>query len=146
MELIQDFKEFLELLNKNEVVYMVIGGYAVIVYGYPRLTIDIDIWVNPNIDNSRKVIKSIEEFGFSFDNLTEEDFKIPDNVIQLGRAPNRIDILTSTEGLSFEECYKNKFEYEKNNLKINFIGLDDLKKNKKLVGRYKDLDDLKNLK
>ncbi len=83
-------------------------------YGYPRLTIDIDIWINPNIDNSRKVIKSIEEFGFSFDNLTEEDFKIPDNVIQLGRAPNRIDILTSTEGLSFEECYKNKFEYEKN--------------------------------
>ena len=77
MELIQDFKEFLELLNKNEVEYMVIGGYAVIAYGYPRLTIDIDVWINPKFDNAKKVIKTIKEFGFDFNNLTEDDFKVP---------------------------------------------------------------------
>ena len=146
MEMIQDFKEFLELLNKNEVEYLIVGGYAVIAYGYPRLTIDIDVWVKVGDDNSGKVIKTIEDFGFKFDNLNAKDFNIPDNVIQLGRPPNRIDILTSIEGLDFDECYKNKFLYNKNNMKINFISLKDLLKNKKLVGRHKDLDDIRNLK
>jgi len=134
------------LLNKNEVEYLIVGGYAVIAYGYPRLTIDIDVWVKVGDDNSGKVIKTIEDFGFKFDNLNAKDFNIPDNVIQLGRPPNRIDILTSIEGLDFDECYKNKFLYNKNNMKINFISLKDLLKNKKLVGRHKDLDDIRNLK
>lgn len=144
--MIQDFKEFLELLNKNEVEYLIVGGYAVIAYGYPRLTIDIDVWVKVSDDNSRKVIKTIEDFGFKFDNLNAEDFNIPDNVIQLGRPPHRIDILTAIEGLNFDECYKKKFLYRKNEMKINFISLNDLLKNKKLVGRHKDLDDIRNLK
>jgi len=145
MELIPDFKELLELLNKNEVEYLVVGGYAVIIYGYPRLTIDIDIWVKPSFENSEKVIKTINEFGFKFDNLSREDFDNHDNVIQLGRPPYRVDILTDIEGMRFEDCYRRKFVYKKNDLVINFISKEDLLKNKKLVGRDKDKDDFKKL-
>lgn len=146
MELIPDFRELLELLNKNEVEYLIVGGYAVIAHGYPRLTIDIDVWVKPSKENSKKVIKTIEDFGFSFNNLNAEDFDKSDNVIQLGRPPYRIDILTSIEGMDFDECYKRKFYYNKNNLEINFISKEDLLENKKLVGRHKDLDDISKLK
>jgi hypothetical protein len=145
MDLIPDFKELLELLNKNEVEYLIVGGYAVIIYGYPRLTVDIDIWVNPTSENSEKTIKTIEEFGFKFNNLTVEDFKKPDNVIQIGRPPYRVDILTSIEGLDFIECFNRKYIYNKNKLIINFISKEDLLINKKLVGRHKDLDDFNNL-
>src|SRR4030095_8002046 len=115
--------------------YLVVGGYAVIIYGYPRLTIDIDIWVKPSFENSEKVIKTINEFGFKFDNLSREDFDNHDNVIQLGRPPYRVDILTDIEGMRFEDCYRRKFVYKKNDLVINFISKEDLLKNKKLVGR-----------
>lgn len=145
MELIPDFKELLQLLNENKVEYLIIGGYAVIIYGYPRLTIDIDVWVNPTIDNSKKVIKTIKDFGFEFENLTFEDFNKPDNVIQLGRPPYRIDILTSIEGMIFDECFRRKFIYSYQDLEIVFISKEDLLKNKKMVGRHKDLDDISKL-
>jgi len=133
------------LLNENKVEYLVVGGYAVIIYGYPRLTIDIDIWINPVNVNAEKVIKTIKDFGFSFDNLTEEDFRKSDNVIQLGRPPYRVDILTSIEGMDFNKCYKRKYIYIKDDLIINFISRKDLIENKKNVGRNKDLDDVSNL-
>lgn len=145
MELTRDFRELLELLNGNEVEYLVVGGYAVIIYGYPRLTVDIDIWVNPSKENAGKVLKTIADFGFSFENLGEKDFEMPDNVIQLGRPPYRVDILTSLEGMDFNKCYDRKKIFKKNSLLINFIGKDDLLENKRLVGRYKDLDDIINL-
>ncbi|HRI85217.1 MAG TPA: hypothetical protein PK536_07190 [Ignavibacteria bacterium] len=133
------------MLNENKVEYLVVGGYAVIIYGYPRLTIDIDIWINPVNVNAEKVIKTIKDFGFSFDNLTEEDFRKSDNVIQLGRPPYRVDILTSIEGMDFNKCYKRKYIYIKDDLIINFISRKDLIENKKNVGRNKDLDDVSNL-
>ncbi|HAY35053.1 MAG TPA: hypothetical protein DCY06_13060 [Bacteroidetes bacterium] len=145
MELTRDFRELLKLLNENKVEYLVVGGYAVIIYGYPRLTIDIDIWINPVNVNAEKVIKTIKDFGFSFDNLTEEDFRKSDNVIQLGRPPYRVDILTSIEGMDFNKCYKRKYIYIKDDLIINFISRKDLIENKKNVGRNKDLDDVSNL-
>jgi len=133
------------LLNGNRVEYLIVCGYAVIIYGYPRLTINIDIWINPVKNNSEKVIKTIKDFGFSFENLSEKDFEKSDNVIQLGRPPYRVDFLTSIKGMDFDKCFKKKYTYKKDDLLINFISKEDLIENKKRVGRNKDLDDVSNL-
>ncbi|MBK9331926.1 MAG: hypothetical protein IPM96_05855 [Ignavibacteria bacterium] len=133
------------MLNGNRVEYLIVCGYAVIIYGYPRLTINIDIWINPVKNNSEKVIKTIKDFGFSFENLSEKDFKKSDNVIQLGRPPYRVDFLTSIKGMDFDKCFKKKYIYKKDDLLINFISKEDLIENKKRVGRNKDLDDVSNL-
>lgn len=93
------------MLNGNRVEYLIVCGYAVIIYGYPRLTINIDIWINPVKNNSEKVIKTIKDFGFSFENLSEKDFEKSDNVIQLGRPPYRVDFLTSIKGMDFDKCF-----------------------------------------
>ena len=95
-------------------------------------------------NNSEKVIKTIKDFGFSFENLSEKDFKKSDNVIQLGRPLYRVDFLTSIKGMDFDKCFKKKYTYKKDDLLINFISKEDLIENKKRVGRNKDLDDVSN--
>ncbi len=142
----QDFKEFLKLLNENSVEYMVVGGYAVGFHGFPRYTGDIDIWVNATISNAEKVLKTLDEFGFGNFNLSQEDFLIKKNLFQLGNPPFRIDILTSIDGVSFNETYRKKIVKIIDDVEINFIGLNELIKNKQASGRDKDLLDLKNLK
>ena len=87
----KDFKEFIELLNKNEVRYLVIGGYAVVYHGYVRSTNDIDIWIDINEINIDHLIKALDEFGFSALNFKKTDF-LPNQIIQLGYPPNRIDV------------------------------------------------------
>ncbi|MEN8216920.1 MAG: hypothetical protein ABFS56_11230 [Pseudomonadota bacterium] len=99
MILSQDFREFIELLNYNQVRYLVVGGYAVAFHGHPRYTKDIDIWIWVSKNNAKKVLKTLDEFGFSSLGLKEEDFLEPGYVIQLGYPPNRIDILTQVTGL-----------------------------------------------
>lgn len=91
----QDFKEFIELLAKNKVEYLIVGGYAVGIHGYPRHTGDLDVWVNPTEQNSALVLNAVDEFGFSSFKLTQNDFSKPGNVIQLGYPPLRIDLITS---------------------------------------------------
>jgi hypothetical protein len=145
MELDKDYKDFIQSLNENKVEYLLVGGYAVIHYGYPRLTIDMDIWINPTKENARKVYDSLEHFGYPMDKVNINDFLIPDLIFQIGRAPVRIDVLTSIEGVSFIEASKNKTILNDEGLEIPLIGLEDLKKNKKAVGRHKDLDDLEKL-
>ncbi|MGQ0827068.1 MAG: hypothetical protein ACT4ON_01610 [Bacteroidota bacterium] len=145
MELDQDFKEFIQLLNLNKVEYLVVGGYAVTAHGYPRYTGDIDFWVRPEKENARKVIKSLLDFGFGSLDINEADFIKKDFIIQLGYPPNRIDILTGVSGLTFDECWDEKKEFVFENEKINFISLHHLRLNKKLTGRDKDNLDLKNL-
>jgi len=141
----KDFKEFIELLNKNKVKYLVVGGYALAFHGYPRYTKDIDFWVWINKENAKNIIKTLRDFGFSSLDLSEEDFLTPGYVVQLGRPPARIDILTSVTGLEFEECYKSKVRIEITGSEIDFLDLESFKKNKKAVGRYQDLADLENL-
>ena len=145
MELNEDFKEFVQLLNKNNVEYLVVGGYAVTAHGYPRYTGDIDFWVKPEEKNALFVIKSLKEFGFGELDITLDDLTEIDNVIQLGFPPNRIDILTSISGVTFDECWKEKSEINVDGEKINFISLHHLKINKKESGRTKDKLDLENL-
>ena len=103
-----DFKEFVELLNKNNVEYLIVGGYAVGIHGYPRYTGDLDIWINATRQNAHKMVAVLDEFGFSSFGLTEEDFIKSGNIIQMGYPPFRIDVLTKIDGVEFDACYKNK--------------------------------------
>jgi hypothetical protein len=145
MILNKDFREFIELLNSNQVRYLVVGGYAVAFHGHPRYTKDIDIWIWINENNAKNMKKALDEFGFSSLGLKEDDFLAPGYVIQLGHPPNRIDILTQVTGLEFDLCYSSKMELDIDGILVNFIDLESLKKNKKAVGRFKDLADLENL-
>ena len=142
----QDFKEFVELLNKNEVEYLIVGGYAVGIHGYPRYTGDLDIWINATRQNARKMVAVLAEFGFDSFGLTEEDFTKLGNVIQMGYPPFRIDILTTIDGVRFKDCYKNKMLVLHDGVILDVIGIEDLRRNKKVSGRLKDIDDLENLK
>jgi len=141
----KDFREFIKLLNSNNVKYLVVGGYAVAFHGYPRYTKNMDIWIWINENNAKQLIKTLEEFGFSSLGLKKEDFLKPEYVIQLGYPPNRIDILTKISGLEFEKCYKSRIKTNMDGITIDFIDLENLKKNKKAIGRFKDLADLENL-
>ncbi len=145
MGISQDFKEFLQSLNENEVKYLVIGGYAVAFHGYPRYTKDIDIWICPDQENIAHLLQAMQDFGFASLELKAEDFSDPDQIIQLGYAPNRIDLLTHLEGVDFATCYKAKIKVDIAGVKIDVIDLENLKKNKKATGRLQDLADLENL-
>jgi hypothetical protein len=141
----KDFKEFIELLNKNHVKYLVVGGYALAFHGYPRYTKDIDFWVWGDKKNAENIIKTLVDFGFSSLDIKEEDFMSPGYVVQLGQPPSRIDLLTSVTGLEFEDCYATKVHINIQGSEVDFIDLENFKKNKKAVGRHQDLADLENL-
>ncbi|UXE58401.1 MAG: hypothetical protein KA717_20180 [Woronichinia naegeliana WA131] len=141
----QDFKEFIQLLNENQVKYLVIGGYAVAIHGHPRYTKDIDIWIEISQENAEKLITVLTQFGFGSLGLTSQDFQSPDQVIQLGYPPNRIDLITTPDGVDFQTCYNSRTEVLLSDIIVNFIDLDNLKKNKLASGRFQDLADLENL-
>ena len=98
----QNFKEFVRLLDANKVEYLLVGGYAVTIHGYPRYTDDMDIWVNPATENAARLVSVFDQFGLASFNLTEADFSQPGNVIQIGYPPVRIDVLTSIDGVEFK--------------------------------------------
>jgi predicted nucleotidyltransferase len=141
----QDFREFIQSLNDNRVRYLVIGGYAVALYGYPRYTKDLDIWIEPNSENVANLLNALKQFGFGSLNLQISDFIMPDQVIQLGYPPNRIDLITTPSGVIFDDCFASKTEVVIEDLSVNFIDLENLKQNKKASGRLQDLADLENL-
>ncbi len=143
--LTKDFKEFIKLLNAKKVEYLLVGGYAVILHGYPRFTGDIDFWINPNSKNAKRMIEVLDQFEFSSLKLTIDDFTHPDQIIQLGHEPYRIYIITSVEGVSFNLCYSQKVVFHVDNIPIQTISKEMLKKNKKAAGRFKDLDDFEHL-
>ncbi len=142
----QDFKEFIQFLNANSVRYLVVGGYAVAVHGHPRYTKDIDIWIEMSSENANNLLKALEQFGFGSLGLNSQDFLTPEQIIQLGYPPNRIDLLTTIDGVDFADCYPSRLEIIVNGITVNFIDLNNLRKNKKASGRFQDLADLENLK
>ena len=141
----QDFKEFIQLLNENQVKYLVIGGYAVAIHGHPRYTKDIDIWIEISEDNANKLVTTLIQFGFESLGVTTQDFQTANQIIQLGYPPNRIDLITNPDGIDFQTCYDSKIEVNLNDVPVKFINLDNLKKNKLASGRLQDLADLENL-
>ena len=133
----QDFREFIQLLNENQVKYLVIGGYAVAIHGHPRYTKDIDIWVEMSKDNAQKMLRALAEFGFGSLGLAESDFQTPDQIIQLGYPPSRIDLITTPDGIDFDACYQSKLEIVIDNINVKFIDLENLKKIKKHLAGYR---------
>ncbi|HAB54269.1 MAG: hypothetical protein A2315_07675 [Ignavibacteria bacterium RIFOXYB2_FULL_35_12] len=145
IQLPKDFSEFLKLLNSKQVEYLVIGGWAVGFYGYPRATGDMDIWVSRSEENASKIVETMNEFGFNVPNLSPDLFTKENQVTRLGVPPIRIEILTTISGVSFNECFNNRQTVLMNEVNINIIGLEDLRKNKASAKRYKDLDDFEKL-
>lgn len=139
-----DFKEFLQLLNNRDVEYLVIGGYAVGYYGYPRATGDMDIWIAFQPNNLRAVAEALREFGFPIPEPTES-FLSEGQFVGIGNSPLRIEVLTSISGVDFAECYAARTEDIIDGVEISFIGLQQLKQNKQASGRAKDVNDLLNL-
>ena len=142
----RDFKEFIQSLNDNHVRFLVVGGYAVAFHGHPRYTKDLDIWIEMTKENAQKIIHSLKQFGFDSLGLMEEDFLIPDQTIQLGYPPSRIDLITTLSGVDFETCYSSRVLIEIDGTQVHFIDLENLKINKQASGRLQDLADIENLK
>jgi predicted nucleotidyltransferase len=145
MVLNQDFREFIQSLNDNHVRYLVVGGYAVAFHGHPRYTKDIDLWIEMSQDNAAHLIQALQDFGFGSLGLKPADFLVPDQIIQLGYPPSRVDLLTTLPGVDFENCYLSRVKVDLDGIGVNFIDLENLKKNKKASGRHQDLADLENL-
>jgi len=140
-----DFKEFLRLLNAHNVEYLLIGGYAVGYYGYPRATADMDIWIAMNPANAAGMVDVLKEFGFDPPNLSPQLFLKQWQIIRLGVPPVRIEIATTISGVDFSDCYTRRVVDDMDGVKVNLISLEHLKANKKASGRHQDLADLENL-
>lgn len=141
-----DFKELFESLNSAKVKYLVLGGYAVIYHGYRRATDDLDIWIAVDEENAQKVSAVLQKFaGFPKSQVPPAMFLVPNKIYIFGREPSRVDILTSTAGLTFDDCYARRKTARIENVSVPFISLADLRINKAAAGRNKDLDDLENL-
>jgi predicted nucleotidyltransferase len=138
-----DFKEFLKLLNSRDVEYLLIGGYAVNYYGYPRATADLDIWIAIDPLNTQKMAAALSEFGFA--KATISLLQEPGKIIRMGVPPIRIEVLTSVSGVDFPSSFRNRLIADIDGVSVNLISLADLKTNKKAAGRLKDLADLEQL-
>ena len=142
IQLPQDFKEFLRLLNLKKVEYLIIGGYAVGYHGYPRPTGDLDIWISNAPENANRAREALEEFGF---NCAIEVLLQDNQVVRMGIAPFRLEILTTIDGVNFSECYSTRVTADVNGVEASLISLPCLKKNKRASGRSKDVTDLEHL-
>jgi predicted nucleotidyltransferase len=138
-----DFKEFLALLEQNNVEYLLIGGYAVGLYGYPRATFDMDIFIPVDETNANRLVETLEAFGFAGAKVTL--FTTPSSIIRMGAKPTQLEITNFIDGVSFEECFEQRTRQVIDGLEVNVISLEKLRKNKLASGRSKDLADLENL-
>ena len=144
-QLPHDFKEFLRLLNATGVEYLLIGGYAVAYYGYPRTTHDLDIWIAIHPENARRMVTALRQFAFENAELTPELFLKEGRIVRMGVPPMRIEVLTTISGVGFDECYAERVSASIDGQEVSVISLAHLKANKRASGRHKDLDDLEHL-
>jgi len=140
-----DFKEFLQLLNDQQVEYLLVGGYAVAYYGYPRATGDIDFWLAVEPINAARVVAVLNTFGFGSSGVTPDIFLQDNKIIQMGVPPMRIDLFTTLSGVTFVDCFARRVQDVIDGVTVNIISLADLKTNKQASGRLKDLNDLAQL-
>lgn len=145
MKLDRNLREFVALLNSTKVRYLLVGGHAVAFHGYPRFTGDIDFFVERSPENAARLVTVIRAFGFGHLNLQENDFLQPGVVIQLGRPPNRIDLLTSIDGVEFADAWEGRVAAELDRLPLDIIGKAELIQNKRSSGRAQDTADLSRL-
>jgi len=142
IELPPDLSEFLRLLSSHDVEYLLVGGYAVGLHGYPRTTGDMDVWVNPTAENASKLVNALVDFGYAASNLSPAPFTDPAKIVRLGVPPVCIDLIMSISGADFASSYARRKHDESTGVPVSLIGLEDLKANKRAAGRPKDIDDL----
>ncbi len=145
MEVQPDFRDLLALLNEHKVEYLIVGGYALAFHGAPRFTGDIDLFIRPSQENARRVLQALAAFGFEFPNLTVDDFRNPDQVVQLGVPPVRVDLITSLTGVSWEEANSSKEAGHFGDVPVHYLGRQQFIANKRATGRNKDLSDIEAL-
>ena len=145
MQLDPDFREFVASFNEHEVRYLIVGGYALAAHGLPRATGDLDAWVWVNDQNAERILEALHAFGFGGLGLTAGDFDHPDAVIQLGYPPYRIDILTSIDGVAFEDAWERRISVDVDGLHLDVISRDDLVRNKIAADRPQDRADVHRL-
>jgi len=145
MPLAKDLREFIALLNSQGVEYLIVGAHALAFHGRPRYTGDLDVLVRVSVENASRLEKAVHAFGFSPAGISAADFLAPGRVIQLGRAPLRIDLLTSITGVEFEEAWKRRVAAELDHLPVYFLDRESLIRNKRATGRAQDVADLEAL-
>lgn len=145
MEVQKDFRELLELFNKHNVEYMIVGGYALAFHGAPRYTGDLDIFIRPDSINAQRIMIALKDFGFDSVGLTEADFESPGNIIQLGVPPVRVDIVTSLTGISWKSAFRQRVQGKYGDVQVYYIGREQFILNKRTMGRKKDLADIEAL-
>jgi len=141
----QDFLDLLRAFVAADVRYLLVGAYALAVYGRPRATGDLDVWVDPTSENAPRVMAALAAFGAPLSDVRVEDFSREGVVYQIGLPPARIDILTQLTGLSFSDAWANRLKRPFGGIEADFIGMDDFIANKRAVGRAKDLADIEGL-
>lgn len=137
----EDLRELLALFIANRVDFLVAGGHAVAFHGYPRFTEDLDLFVRADRVNAERIMKSLDEFGFGQVGLSADDFVADDRVIQLGRAPNRVDLLTRLWGVEFDQAWARRIEANIDQVPVAFLSRTDLIINKRATARPQDLAD-----
>ena len=142
MKLAKDLKEFVELLNSTGVEYLIVGGYAVAFHGHPRYTGDIDVLVRRSPANADRIVRVLESFGFGSVGVDAQTFLTPETVVQLGRPPNRIDILTDISAVDFDSAWAAREDAKLDGVPVSMIGRRDLITNKRASGRPLDLADV----
>lgn len=146
MRLNRDLREFVELLNSHGIDYVIVGGHAVSFHGHPRFTGDIDFFIRPSPENAARLLAALDAFGFGGLGLAAADFSSPGRVVQLGRPPNRIDLLTTLSGVTFEEAWASRVPATLDGLAVFFPSREILLRNKEATGRAKDIADAAILK
>jgi len=141
----EDYKDMLRALADEKAEFLVVGAYAMAAHGYPRATMDIDIWVNPSSDNAEAVLRALKRFGAPLHDLTKAALEADDTVFQIGVAPRRIDIITAATGLEFGAAFARSVEVSIEGLSLRILSLNDLIKNKRATGRTRDLADVEAL-
>jgi len=141
-----DYRDILSAFADAEVEYLVIGAYALAAHGHPRATGDIDLWVRSTPENAQRVLEALSAFGAPLAEVTREDFETPDTVFQIGVPPRRIDILTTIEGVQFDEAWPERLELEIDDLPVLVIGREHFIQNKQALGRSQDLADVERLR
>lgn len=144
-ELPPDFRELFELLNANNVRYLLLGGYAVGAYGYPRATNDLDVFVSDDHENVEHVTDALAAFGFPESQKTIDAFLQPRSMLEMGVEPMKIRIMNFADGINFDEAFDRKTVFNIAGINVNVLSRVDLIANKKAVGRHKDLDDVERL-
>src|SRR5438128_220041 len=145
MSLNADLREFIELLNSRGVEYVIVGAHSLAFHGQPRYTGDLDILVRPSPENADRLVSLLHDFGFGPSEFAQSDFTAPEQMIQLGRAPNRIDLLTSISGVAIDDAFRTKISTEMEGLPVFILNKELLIQNKRAVGRPQDVADLEGL-